>query len=135
MSVDFELDNDPVRFPYVALTASTVDKAIVVVSSFQEEGGDRKDLSLLHNGAELINEVAAHCSDGERLLSFYFHIYFTGYLTLSTPPTVTVVINSGQTVDMESWIENENVTSVIFAYYRRSSLASTLATFTGTSLC
>lgn len=39
------------------------NKAIVFVSAFQFEGGDRADLQLGRNGSGLINEVASYCSD------------------------------------------------------------------------
>jgi hypothetical protein len=53
-------------------------------------GADRADLQLAHNASGLINEVARTCAD------------------------TIVVIHSGQTVDMEAWIENDNVTAVVF---------------------
>jgi hypothetical protein len=65
LQIGFELDEDPLRYPYVNQAAKNVEKAIVFVSAFQEEGGDRKDLSLLHGGDELIAQVAAYCNDGE----------------------------------------------------------------------
>ncbi|KAK4703201.1 hypothetical protein P7C70_g3015, partial [Phenoliferia sp. Uapishka_3] len=104
LKVDYELnENDTMAF--VAVAAGNVQKASVLKSislprltrlvfvAFQSEGIDRDDLQLYHNGATLINTVAAACSD------------------------VIVVIHSGGQVDMESFADHENVTAIVFAYY------------------
>lgn len=79
--------------------ADYADMSIVFVNAFSGEGyihvddnyGDRKNLSLWHNGDELINKIADRCHK-----------------------TVVVVTSSGP-VNMEKWIENENVVAVVFA--------------------
>lgn len=79
--------------------ADVSDMSIVVVSAHSGEGyiavdenyGDRKNLSLWHNGDELIEHVASKCRK------------------------TVVVVNSVGPVDMEKWIDNENVVGVIYA--------------------
>ncbi|KAK4706027.1 beta-glucosidase, partial [Phenoliferia sp. Uapishka_3] len=88
MKVDYELNDSNDTLPFVTVTAGNVKKA-----AFQSEGFDRNDLQLDHNGAILVNTVAAACSD------------------------VVVVVHSGGQVDMESFAEHENITAIIFAYY------------------
>lgn len=75
------------------------DLAIVVVGASSGEGyisvddnyGDRKNLSLWHNGDVLIEHVADRCQK------------------------TVVVVNSVGPVNMEKWIEHENVVGVVFA--------------------
>ncbi|CAK9437569.1 uncharacterized protein LODBEIA_P19470 [Lodderomyces beijingensis] len=79
--------------------ADYADLSIVFVNAFSGEGyiyvdnnfGDRKNLSLWHNGDELIEQVACKCHK-----------------------TVVVVTSPGP-VNMEKWIEHENVVGVIYA--------------------
>ncbi|CUM66716.1 uncharacterized protein PRCAT00004395001 [Priceomyces carsonii] len=78
--------------------AEFVDVAIVVVNADSGEGyikvdgnyGDRKNLSLWHEGDELVNRIAAKCQK------------------------TIVIVNSVGPVDMEQWIENDNVVGVVF---------------------
>lgn len=78
--------------------ADYADLSIVFVNSFSGEGyvykesnfGDRQNLSLWHNGDELIEKIASKC--------------------LKT----VVVVGSTGPVNMEKWIENENVVAVLF---------------------
>ena len=78
--------------------ADYADLSIVFVNSFSGEGyvykennfGDRQNLSLWHNGDELIEKIASKCLK-----------------------TVVVVSSTGP-VNMEKWIENENVVAVLF---------------------
>ncbi|WVF67475.1 hypothetical protein IAT40_002231 [Kwoniella sp. CBS 6097] len=74
------------------IDASRVQKAIVFVSSYAQEGYDRHTLKVDRNGDELINKVASFCND-----------------------TIVVVNTVGQ-IDMSAWVDNENVTAVLFAY-------------------
>ncbi|RLV91561.1 Beta-glucosidase 2 [Spathaspora sp. JA1] len=79
--------------------ADYADISIVVVNTFSGEGyvyvednfGDRQNLSLWHNGDQMIESIAEKCKK-----------------------TVVVVTSTGP-VNMEKWIENENVVAVIFA--------------------
>ncbi|CUA77162.1 beta-glucosidase [Rhizoctonia solani] len=73
--------------------AIIADTSIVFTYSYQTEFVDRDNLTLWSNGDALINTVAAECNN------------------------TIVVIHSGQQVLMESWIDNPNVTAVVFAYY------------------
>ncbi|CUA72730.1 beta-glucosidase [Rhizoctonia solani] len=73
--------------------AIIADTSIVFTYSYQTEFVDRDNLTLWSNGDALINTVAAECNN------------------------TIVVIHSGQQVLMESWINNPNVTAVVFAYY------------------
>lgn len=74
------------------------DLAIVVVNADSGEGhieveenyGDRKNISLWHNGDELIKHIAEKYSK------------------------VVVVVNSVGPVDMEQWINHKNIVSVIY---------------------
>lgn len=78
--------------------ADYADMSIVFVNAFSGEGyihfddnyGDRKNLSLWHNGDELISKIADRCHK-----------------------TVVVVTSTGP-INMEKWIENENVVAVLF---------------------
>lgn len=53
--------------------------------------GDRNNLELWNNGSALINTVAANCSN------------------------TVVTIHAPSAVNMESWIENPNITAVLMA--------------------
>ena len=80
-------------------TANLADAAIVFVSSNSGEAhlnvdgnqGDRNNLTLWKNGAELIKAVADHHNN------------------------VIVVVNAVGPVDMLPWAEHQNVTAIIFA--------------------
>ncbi|CAE6507267.1 unnamed protein product [Rhizoctonia solani] len=73
--------------------AIIADTSIVFTYSYQTEFVDRDNLTLWSNGDALVNAVASECNN------------------------TIVVIHSGQQVLMESWIDNPNVTAVVFAYY------------------
>jgi beta-glucosidase len=95
--VDFS--SDPWDLDHMDDLADYADLAIVVVNSNSGEGyievddnyGDRQNLSLWHNGDGLIERVAEKCRK------------------------TVVVVNAVGPVDMEKWIENENVVAVLFA--------------------
>ncbi|KAI5961853.1 bglE [Candida pseudojiufengensis] len=78
--------------------ADYADLSIVFVNSFSGEGyinvednfGDKKNLSLWHNGDELINKIADRCHK-----------------------TVVVVTSTGP-INLERFIEHENVVAVLF---------------------
>lgn len=94
-----EFSTDAWKFDNVDELATNADMAIVVVNSNAGEGyiqvddnyGDRKNFSLWHNGDELIARVSQKCHK------------------------TVVVVNSVGPVNMEKWIENENIVGVIFA--------------------
>ncbi|CAE6446849.1 unnamed protein product [Rhizoctonia solani] len=77
----------------VETNAIIADTSIVFTYSYQTERVDPDNLTLWSNGDALITTVAAECNN------------------------TIVVIHSGQQVLMESWIDNPNVTAVVFAYY------------------
>ncbi|KAK9461780.1 glycosyl hydrolase family 3 N terminal domain-containing protein [Lipomyces oligophaga] len=89
---DYDLDS-------ATVLAEASDVAIVFVTSDSGEGfltvednlGDRNDLDLWHNGDELITTVA------------------------SSNNNTIVVIESVGGVNMEAWIDNENITAVLYA--------------------
>ncbi|KAF8602998.1 hypothetical protein BDV93DRAFT_544926 [Ceratobasidium sp. AG-I] len=76
-----------------AKNAFIADTSIVFTYAYQTESFDRDNLTLWSNGDALISTVAAQCNN------------------------TIVVIHSGQQVLMENWIDNPNVTAVLFAYY------------------
>ncbi|GAA5831261.1 hypothetical protein JCM11251_007811 [Rhodosporidiobolus azoricus] len=72
---------------------STADAAVVFVTATAQEGYDRENLSLANGGDDLIKYVASQKND-----------------------TIVVVTGPGP-VDMAQWIDHENVTAVVFAYF------------------
>lgn len=96
MLVDFS--NNVWELDHVDELAEYSDMAIVVVNAASGEGfievddnyGDRQNYSLWHNGDELIKHIAARCHK------------------------TIVVVNSVGPVNMEKWIDNENVVGVIY---------------------
>lgn len=78
--------------------ADYADMAVVVVGAASGEGfievdknyGDRKNLTLWHNGEALIESVTKRCR------------------------RVVVVVNAVGPVDMEAWIDNDNVVAVLY---------------------
>lgn len=93
-----DYSSDSYEFDHLRELASTSDLSIVVVSADSGEGyvqvdsnfGDRKNFSLWNNGDEVIQNVAENCHK-----------------------TVVVVTSTGP-VDMEQWIDNENIVAVIW---------------------
>jgi beta-glucosidase len=75
---------------FIASIAKRGTVCIPVVSSFAGEGTDR-NLTLLHNGDELIKTVADNCDN------------------------TIVVVQSVGPVDMEAWIEHPNVTAIVWS--------------------
>lgn len=96
MLVDFS--TDAYEFDHLDELADYADMAIVVVTADSGEGyieiddnfGDRKNFSLWHNGDQVINHVASHCKK------------------------TVVIVNSVGPVNMEKWIEHENVVAVLY---------------------
>ncbi|KAF8754571.1 Fibronectin type III-like domain [Rhizoctonia solani] len=84
---------DDLNLEAAKANAVIADTSIVFTYSYQTEFVDRDNLTLWSNGDTLVNTVAAECNN------------------------TIVVIHSGQQVLMESWIDNPNVTAVVFAYY------------------
>ncbi|GAA5973727.1 hypothetical protein JCM11641_005103 [Rhodosporidiobolus odoratus] len=78
---------------YLDYKLSYADTAVVFVAVHQQDGYDRKNLSLPHDGDDLIKYVAERHND-----------------------TVVVVTAPGP-VDMSAWIDHANVSSVVFAYF------------------
>lgn len=77
----------------VASQAAASHTSLVFVSAFAAEGADRANLTLSNNGEELIKTVTSNCND------------------------TIVIIHAPGAVLMEDWIDNPNVTAVLFAYY------------------
>ncbi|KAH9474066.1 hypothetical protein Pst134EA_001117 [Puccinia striiformis f. sp. tritici] len=98
-SITYQSILDNYAYKEVADACKEVDVAIVHVSSDSGEGyipvagnaGDRNNISLWYNGDDLILKTAEVCNN------------------------VVVVIHSVGAVDMESWIDNKNVTAVVLA--------------------
>ncbi|ODV61797.1 beta-glucosidase family protein [Ascoidea rubescens DSM 1968] len=97
IAIDFSDDN--YQFDHTEELASYADVSIVFVSADSGEGyievdgnfGDRKNVSLWQNGDELISHIADNCHK------------------------TVVVITSVGPVDMEKWIEHENVLAVLWS--------------------
>lgn len=91
--------NDVWDLDHIEDLADFADMAIVIVNAYSGEGyiqvddnyGDRRNLSLWHNGDELIQRIAENCRK------------------------TVVVVNSVGPVDMNSWIGNENVVAVLYS--------------------
>ncbi|KAK0554629.1 hypothetical protein OC845_000661 [Tilletia horrida] len=81
------------RFGLAARNAAGADAALVFVSVTLREGQDRKDFALDDNGEDLIRAVAG------------------------ANDNTIVVVHSPAAINMEAWIDNANVTAVLYAYY------------------
>lgn len=64
---------------------------LVFVNAFSRESVDRRNLTASHNGDKLVSTVAAYC------------------------PSTIVVVNSVAQLNLEPWIDNPNVTAVVWA--------------------
>ncbi|PWN53015.1 putative beta-glucosidase [Violaceomyces palustris] len=73
--------------------ASVSEVALVFVNAYATEGNDRQNLTLWGNGDELIKTVARNNNN------------------------TVVIVHSAGPVLMEEWIDHENVTAVLYAYY------------------
>ncbi|GAA6030004.1 hypothetical protein JCM8097_009210 [Rhodosporidiobolus ruineniae] len=80
-------------FSYLDYKLGYANSTVVFVSATAMEGYDRKDLKLERNGDELISYVAERHSD------------------------VSVVITAPGPVDMSSFVDHPNITSIIYAYF------------------
>ncbi|KAK9446615.1 glycosyl hydrolase family 3 N terminal domain-containing protein [Limtongia smithiae] len=97
MSLAYNLDDDDLDG--CASTAENMDAAIVFITSDSGEClasvegniGDRNDLYAWHSGDDLVKAVAA------------------------VNTNTIVVVETVGAIDMEAWIENENVTAVLYA--------------------
>lgn len=97
ITLDTNTDNWSVE--HAEEQADYADMAVVFVSAHSGEGyididgnyGDRKNVSLWNNGDDLITHVAGRCRK------------------------TVVVVNSVGPVDMEQWIDHDNVVAVLFA--------------------
>ncbi|KAK6453911.1 beta-glucosidase [Scheffersomyces xylosifermentans] len=97
MAINFS--SDVWELDHVEELADYADLALVIVGASSGEGyievdnnfGDRSNLSLWNNGDELIEAVAEKCHK------------------------TVVIVNSVGPVNMEKWIENENVVAVLFS--------------------
>lgn len=93
-----DVSTDVWDFELVEQLADYADLSVLIVGASSGEGyvlvddnyGDRKNLSLWHNGDNLIEVVAAKCRK------------------------TVVVVNLVGPVDMEKWITNENVVAVVY---------------------
>jgi len=98
-SISYQSIFDDYAYEQIGNASLPADVAIVHVSSDSGEGymtvdgnaGDRNNLSLWHNGDDLILKTAQVCNN------------------------TVVVIHSVGTVDMEAWIDHPNVTAVLMA--------------------
>ncbi|SCV70580.1 BQ2448_3342 [Microbotryum intermedium] len=96
-SISSVLDNNATSA--IQRLARSMEKCLVFVASDSGEGyitvngnqGDRNNLELWQNGNQLISKVASVCSN------------------------VIVIIHSVGAIDMESWIDHQNVTAVVLA--------------------
>lgn len=94
--VDFS--NDVWELELMEELADYADMSIVVVGADSGEGyievddnyGDRQNLSIWHNGDRLIKLIAGHCRK------------------------TVIIVNAVGPVNMEPWIEHENVVAVLF---------------------
>ncbi|CAF4840027.1 unnamed protein product [Rotaria sp. Silwood1] len=93
LQIQYVVDQDD----YVAINRSLENsgflggKCLVFLNAWSSEGRDRHNLFAYHNGDKLVNTVAAHC--------------------VST----IVIVNSVSQLNLEAWIENPNVTAVVWA--------------------
>lgn len=93
-----DYSSDAWDLEHVSNLADYADLSIVVVNADSGEGyievddnyGDRKNLSIWHDGDTLIQTISGRCRK------------------------TVVVINSVGPVDLEKWIENENVVAVLY---------------------
>ncbi|KAI9626005.1 hypothetical protein H4Q26_015993 [Puccinia striiformis f. sp. tritici PST-130] len=98
-TISYQAIFDDYAYDQIGNASVPADLAIVHVSSNSGEGyitvegnaGDRNNISLWHNGDDLILKTAQACNN------------------------VVVVIHSVGPVDMEAWIDNANVTAVLMA--------------------
>lgn len=96
--ITFDISEDNWDLERTEELADFADMTIVVVNSVSGEGyidvdcnyGDRNNVTLWHNGDELIERVTCHCK------------------------RVVVVVNAVGPVNMERWIEHEHVVAVLF---------------------
>ncbi|CAF3967139.1 unnamed protein product [Adineta steineri] len=66
-------------------------KCLVFINAWSSEGRDRRNLFAYHDGDKLINTVAARCA------------------------STIVIVNSVAQLNLEGWIENPNVTGVVWS--------------------
>jgi beta-glucosidase len=93
LQIQYIVDQDD----YVAINSSLENKkflggkCLVFINAWSSEGRDRHNLLAYHDGDKLVNTVAARC--------------------VST----IVIVNSVSQLNLEAWIENPNVTAVVWS--------------------
>jgi hypothetical protein len=64
---------------------------LIFINAWSSEGRDRQNLSAYHDGDKLVNTVAAYC------------------------PSTIVIVNSVSQLNLEAWVDNPNVSAVIWS--------------------
>ncbi|CAF3407910.1 unnamed protein product [Rotaria socialis] len=93
LQIQYIIDQDD----YVAINRSLENsgfldgKCLVFINAWSSEGRDRHNLFAYHNGDNLVKTVAARCA------------------------STIVIVNSVSQLNLEAWIDNSNVTAVVWA--------------------
>ncbi|CAF2129403.1 unnamed protein product [Rotaria magnacalcarata] len=93
LQIQYIIDQDD----YVAINRSLENsgfldgKCLVFINAWSSEGRDRHNLFAYHNGDNLVKTVAARCA------------------------STIVIVNSVSQLNVEAWIDNSNVTAVVWA--------------------
>lgn len=93
LQIQYVVDQDD----YVIVTRALTNDAfagghcLVFINAWSSEGPDRQNLLPYHDGDKLVKTVAARCQ------------------------STIVIVNSVSHLNLESWIENQNVTAVVWA--------------------
>jgi beta-glucosidase len=93
IQIQYVIDQDD----YNAINRSLVDakfakgKCLVFINAWSSEGRDRTNLSAYHDGDKLVKTVASFCA------------------------STTVIVNSVSQLNLEPWIDDHNITGVIWA--------------------
>ncbi|CAF1076326.1 unnamed protein product [Rotaria sordida] len=93
LQIQYVVDQDD----YVAINHSLENsgflggKCLVFINAWSSEGRDRHNLFAYHNGDKLVNTIAARCA------------------------STIVIVNSVSQLNLEAWIENSNVTAVVWS--------------------
>ncbi|KAL8279083.1 hypothetical protein RQP46_008541 [Phenoliferia psychrophenolica] len=74
-----------------ASLAATMEKCLVFVTAFSQEGTDRTNISLYHNGDALIHAVASNCAHTSVIMNIVGPVIVTSFID---HPNVTAVLNA-----------------------------------------
>jgi len=93
LDVQYVLDQDDYNAINQSLQTATFigGHCLVFINAWSSEGRDRQNLSAYHDGDRLVNTVAGRCS------------------------STIVIVNSVAQLNLESWIDHPNVTSVLWS--------------------